>query len=236
MPDGGTLTLRTRVGAEQFAPCSRTVQLEVADTGVGMDEDTRRRCLDPFFTTKGERGTGLGLAMVYGMAQRHGAELEIDSVQGKGTTLRLAFAASSAAAAAAKAESVAAPRRCLRILAIDDDPLILESMQATLQSDGHTVATADGGSAGIAKFEDALRRDEPFELVITDLGMPYMDGRKVAAVVKGRSPATAVMLLTGWGRRMTADQEVPPHVDRVLAKPPSLGELRRALEQVCAPR
>src|SRR3954453_21972449 len=93
MPEGGTLTLRTRLSdSAPAAPSLRYVQVEVCDTGVGMDEDTQRRCLEPFFTTKGERGTGLGLAMVYGMVQRHGAELEIDSTAGQGTTVRLSFA------------------------------------------------------------------------------------------------------------------------------------------------
>ena len=93
MPEGGTLTLRTRrcsrasSGGEPASPT--LVRLEVCDTGVGMDEETRRRCLEPFFTTKGERGTGLGLAMVYGMVQRHSAEIEIESEPGKGTTMRL---------------------------------------------------------------------------------------------------------------------------------------------------
>src|SRR6202040_505477 len=96
MPDGGPLTLRTSVAEEKTAlsaeaPVRRFVQVEVIDTGIGMDEETRRRCLEPFFTTKGERGTGLGLAMVYGMAQRHGAALEIDSKPGNGTTIRLLF-------------------------------------------------------------------------------------------------------------------------------------------------
>src|SRR6185312_12996188 len=89
MPQGGQLTLRTGI-AGAGAP-GRRVQIEVIDTGIGMDDDTRRRCLEPFYTTKGERGTGLGLAMVYGIARRHNAEIEIDSAPGRGTTMRLAF-------------------------------------------------------------------------------------------------------------------------------------------------
>src|SRR5882762_6998145 len=96
MPDGGTLTLRTRVSATPpdsvTGSVSRRVHIEVSDTGVGMTEDIRRRCLEPFFTTKGERGTGLGLAMVYGVVERHSSEINIESEIGKGTTMRLSFA------------------------------------------------------------------------------------------------------------------------------------------------
>jgi signal transduction histidine kinase len=85
MPRGGILTLRTR----QSSPADSSVVLEVIDNGIGMDEEIRRRCLEPFFTTKGTRGTGLGLAMVYGVAQRHGAILELESEPGRGTLVRL---------------------------------------------------------------------------------------------------------------------------------------------------
>jgi signal transduction histidine kinase len=89
MPRGGVIEVRTTlVNIDPAIPC---VRLEVTDSGIGMDEETRRRCLEPFFTTKGERGTGLGLAMVYGMAQRHGASLEIDSQVDSGTTMRIQF-------------------------------------------------------------------------------------------------------------------------------------------------
>src|SRR5271169_504149 len=103
MPEGGTLTLRT--GVAESPPVlgkgqtARHVSVEVADTGIGMSEDTRRRCLEPFFTTKGERGTGLGLAMVYGMVQRNGAEIEIESELGKGTTMRVSFPVATSATA-----------------------------------------------------------------------------------------------------------------------------------------
>jgi CheY-like chemotaxis protein len=198
-----------------------------------MDPETRRRCLEPFFTTKGERGTGMGLAMVYGMAQRHRAELDIDSTPGEGTTVRLVFpAALGAEEGTVRQLALGLPVRPMRILIVDDDPIIIESLRETLCGDAHRVTAADGGQAGIDAFEAARVNGEAFELVITDLGMPYVDGRRVAAAIKAASPNTPVVLLTGWGQRLMAENEVPPHVDRVLNKPPRLKELRAALAEL----
>jgi signal transduction histidine kinase/ActR/RegA family two-component response regulator len=225
MPEGGTLTVRTRSSAE-------TVQLEVADSGVGMDEETRRRCLEPFFTTKGERGTGLGLAMVYGMVRRHSGELEIDSAAHQGTTFRVTFPAAQAAAASAQEVARDVVLRPLSILIVDDDPLVLESLRAALESDGHKVTAADGGQAGLDSFAEIQQRGERFDVVITDLGMPHIDGRRVASAVKAASPSTPVVLLTGWGQRLVDEGDIPAHVDHVLNKPPKLRDLRAALSNV----
>jgi CheY-like chemotaxis protein/anti-sigma regulatory factor (Ser/Thr protein kinase) len=234
MPEGGKLTLRTLALPQPSTPGGASAPIaavEVSDTGMGMDDDTRRRCLEPFFTTKGERGTGLGLAMVYGIAQRHGADIEIESELGKGTTVRLLFPAPSSAmhAAAPAPAPVAAPQTRLRILIVDDDPLLIKSLRDTLEVDGHKVAAANGGQAGIDAFRAAQSRNDLFDVVITDLGMPYVDGRKVAAAIKSASPSTPVLLLTGWGQRLIAEGDVPPHVDKVLNKPPKLRDLREAL-------
>jgi signal transduction histidine kinase/ActR/RegA family two-component response regulator len=227
MPDGGTLTVHTRSSAE-------TVQLEVVDSGVGMDEETRRRCLEPFFTTKGERGTGLGLAMVYGMVRRHSAELEVDSTLHQGTTFRITFPAAQATAASPQEIARDVVLRPLSILIVDDDPLVLESLRATLESDGHKVTAADGGQAGVDSFMEIQRRGERFDVVITDLGMPHIDGRRVASAVKAASPSTPVVLLTGWGQRLVDEGDIPAHVDHVLNKPPKLRDLRAALSNVIA--
>jgi CheY-like chemotaxis protein len=230
MPGGGTLTLRT--STERRDADVESVIIEVGDTGIGMDEETRRRCLEPFFTTKGERGTGLGLAMVYGMIQRHSAGLEIDSSPGAGTTMRLVFAAATTPIISAQATMSLRPLRPLRLLLVDDDPMLLSSLQDILGEDGHVVVPASGGQAGIEAFESACRRKEAFDLVITDLGMPYVDGRKVAAAIKSLSSATPVILLTGWGQRFIAASEIPANVDKVLSKPPKIGELRAALVEM----
>lgn len=227
MPDGGTLTLRTKV-----ATLPHQVRVEVSDTGIGMSEETRRRCFEPFFTTKGERGTGLGLAMVHGIARRNNADVEIDSAPGKGTTVRLAFPvpASTPTEPASSTAPFTVPSR-LRILVVDDDPLLIKSLRDTLETDGHLVATAMGGREGIETFRQAWEKKELFAAVITDLGMPYVNGRQVASEIKHIDSAVPIILLTGWGQRLVAEGDIPPHVDRVLSKPPKLRELREALAQ-----
>ncbi len=236
MPEGGTLGIRTRL----LAPASETGDLgvspqamvEVSDTGLGMDETTRRRCLEPFFTTKGERGTGLGLAMVFGMVQRHGANIDIESAPGLGTAIRLKFklAPSPSGSKATPALQERLERR-IRVLVVDDDPLLLRSLSDTLEADGHEVVLAEGGRTGIDALDAEMARGSRFDLVITDLGMPVVDGRKVAAAVKAQAPNTPVIMLTGWGQRLGHDGELPPNVDCLLNKPPKLPELRQALSR-----
>ena len=154
-----------------------------------MDEETRRRCLEPFFTTKGERGTGLGLAMVYGMVQRHSAEIEIESAPGHGTTVRLSFAGTATIAETGQARSAAA-RTVVRILIVDDDPLVLKVAARHAGGRWASWSTADGGQAGIDAFRQRSQRAEPFAVVITDLGMPYVDGRTGGRRREAASPST----------------------------------------------
>jgi CheY-like chemotaxis protein len=164
MPQGGQLTVRTALAGAGVR--GRRVQIEVIDADIDMDEHTRRRCIEPFYTTKGERGTGLGLAMVYGAVQRLDGDLEIDREPGTGTTFRLIFPALEQAAAAptAVAAPIAVPP--LRILIIDDDPVILDSMRLVLELDGHTVAAANDGRAGVESFKSAQEAGADFAVVI----------------------------------------------------------------------
>jgi signal transduction histidine kinase/CheY-like chemotaxis protein len=230
MPNGGTLTVRTRLVKSPAGNRHDQLQIDVGDDGTGMDEETRRRCMEPFFTTKGERGTGLGLAMVYGVARRHNADVEIDSAVGQGTIVSLSFPVPPADAIAAPGASpgLAMPPR-MRLLLVDDDPLLLKSLRDTLQADGHVVVTSNGGAAGVRAFREAIASGESFGAVITDLGMPNVDGRMVAAAIKDLSTATPVIMLTGWGRRLQSEEDMPAHVDHLLSKPPKLRELRETL-------
>jgi len=229
MPEGGLITVRTRLD-----PRDNEVIVEVQDTGVGMSETTRSRCLEPFFTTKGERGTGLGLAMVFGMIQRHGGELEIDSELGHGTTMRLSFPSAPTETSASE-QAQAAPLRPMRLLLIDDDPLLLRSLRDALELDEHQIVAAEGGQAGIDTFAAETKAGTRFDAVITDLGMPYVDGRKVAARIRQLGGQMPIIMLTGWGHRMIATNDKPEHVDRVLSKPPKMAELRSTLAELVRP-
>jgi PAS domain S-box-containing protein len=231
MPDGGTLTLRSHLHTARNGELVR-VAAEVIDTGVGMSETVRNRCIEPFFTTKGERGTGLGLAMVYGTAQRHGADFDIESEVGRGTTVRLSFPVMSAAETSDTAVPGDVVSMPLRVLLVDDDPLILESLGKALRSDGHSVVAADGGQSGIDEFLRARERGEAFDIVISDLGMPNVDGRTVAAAIRSAEPRTPIVLITGWGQRLQGEDELPRYVDHVLTKPPRIPELRNVVRKL----
>jgi CheY-like chemotaxis protein len=191
--------------------------------------ETRKRCLEPFFSTKGKHGTGLGLSMVYGVMQRHEGSIEIESEPGKGTTIRLIFPVRNLATVDAAAKAKGAMPPPLQILYIDDEPLLRELLKEMLERDGHKVHVSDNGQSGIEAFRHALRRGHVFDVVITDLGMPYFDGRQVAKALKQESPATPVIMLTGWGAIMKEDDTLPDQVDGVLSKPPRSKELRETL-------
>lgn len=224
MPDGGTLTIRAYSSADDPSVC-----IEVADSGLGMSEEARRRCLEPFYTTKGELGTGLGLSIVNGILQRHKADMQIESTPGVGTTIRFVFPSAPDRLPAGRrhGEPVSVPP--MKILVTDDDPRILSAMRVILTTYGHDAECVNGGQAALDAFYASLKNGEPFDVVITDLGMPKVDGRAVASSVKTASPGTPVILLTGWGQALQEDADIPPGVDQVLAKPVSPHDLFAAL-------
>jgi signal transduction histidine kinase/ActR/RegA family two-component response regulator len=240
LPQGGRITITTRSFDPEKPGTTEPpthLLLEVRDNGAGMDENTRQRCLEPFFSTKKQRGgAGLGLAMVYGTMERHGGSIEVESKLGKGTTMRLVFPfRQPPAAEVAASVPEAAPPTSLRILCIDDEPLLRELLQQLLGFCQHEVETADGGQSGLDAFFAARQSGKPFDVVITDLGMPYVDGRQVTEQIKAVSPDTAVIMLTGWGTMLDGSSEKQTSkVDALVSKPPRLEELNQTLTKVTA--
>jgi signal transduction histidine kinase/ActR/RegA family two-component response regulator len=235
LPQGGVITLVTRMVTkpvlQEGDPVERELHIEVRDNGIGMDEKARQHCLEPFFSTKHKTGgTGLGLAMVYGMVKRHDGSIEIDSAPNRGTCVRLIFPIQERAAAAPRVQAaIPEPCRSLRILCIDDEPELRQLLRDVLEVHNHKVSIASSGSEGLEMFRTHFQGQDPYEIVITDLGMPDMDGHHLARAVKAVSPHTPIIMLTGWGTMMKAEGETAPEVDAVLSKPPRIAELNALL-------
>ena len=207
------------------------VIVEVADTGTGMPPEVRDRIFDPFYTTKGDRGTGLGLAMVQGIVEQHHGEISVDSEVGKGTTFTMRFRALvEQAPTSAATTQTAKPRvRGLRVLLTEDEPSLRQILTSYLKVDGHAIEAASNGQEALAKYQP-----DAFDLVITDRAMPEMGGDQLAAELERRGSTTPLIMLTGLGDLMNEVGERPPGVDLVVAKPVTLAELRAAVVLVTA--
>ena len=221
MPQGGRVLLETSIENERAV-------VRVVDTGTGMTETVRRRCLEPFFSTKGEHGTGLGLSMVYGIVERHRGQLEIESAVGKGTTfiIRLPLA-QEIPAAQSNGEVVAKSNSALSVLVVDDEARSREVLMAYLLTDNHSVATASSGREALEKFR--LRH---FDLVVMDRAMPEMNGEQTARFIKQVNQNIPVILLTGFSGQIGAEDVKPAAVDVVLNKPITLDALRHTIRKL----
>ncbi|MFA0746311.1 hybrid sensor histidine kinase/response regulator [Fervidibacter sp.] len=219
----GTITIRT-------GRRNGFVFLEVTDTGIGMDEETKRRCMEPFFTTKGEKGSGLGLMMVYGTMRRHEGQIEIESELGKGTTFRLLFPLREAEAKESEEEE-AKELPPLRILLVDDDPRVRRILGELMKSWGHTVVIAEDGFNALDAFLVASRSGQPFDVVITDLGMPRMNGAELVRRIREHDRQVPIIIVTAWGK-----EHFVPEADTILSKPVHSQDLKSALWKVVRQR
>lgn len=220
MPLGGTITVRVCSNGQSGI-------VEVSDTGVGMSDEVRQRCLEPFFSTKGTRGTGLGLPMVHGIIQRHQGALEIESTLGQGTRMVMRLPLHDPGHSTVH-EEVPSPRldHSLRLLVIDDEPSLRDVLTAYLTVDGHVVEAYSSGEVALQGF-----RPDLVDVVITDRAMPGLSGDQVAARIKSASPVTPVIMLTGFGDLMQGAGEQPAGVDAIVGKPVTLSVLRATLAQ-----
>ncbi len=223
LPVGGTITLGTATDGD-------FVRLWVSDTGTGMTGEVRQRCLEPFFTTKGMKGTGLGLSMVHGIVQRHGGTVEIASELGHGTTVSIRLPLRLPETETALAQESALARK-LRVLVVDDEPLLRDVAEACLTDDGHTVETVATGVAALARLQAGR-----FDVVITDKAMPEMNGEQLAVAINQGAPGLPVILMSGFGDMMKAAGEMPPHIRVILSKPFTRSTLRAALAKVVPPQ
>ena len=205
MPQGGKITIQSKQEEDQ-------ILLSIGDTGVGISDDIKGRIFDPFFTTKGRKGSGLGLSVTYGIITRHRGTIDFQSREGQGATFYIKLPIGVGLVE----KEIMTPKitavRSATILVADDNTEVGDVLGLTLQNMGHRVKIVNSGSEAVDAF-----RNDGYDLVITDLGMPDMSGREVARAVKQAKPDTPVLLITGWGVQL--DLNVIPEIDSIITKP-----------------
>ena len=241
MPQGGKLVVETRnmVFDDQHTDLhaeiepGEYVQLSITDTGTGMPPDVRDRVFEPFFTTKEKgRGTGLGLAMVYGFVKQLGGYVTIYSEVGHGTTINLYFPRADGASVpetpAAKKSDIDAPTR-EAILVVEDDERVRQLTTKRLKLIGYRVLEAHDGPSAL----EILRRGDHVDLVFTDLIMPGgLSGREVAIRAREMRPGIRVLLTSGYAEELVQGHDLQPERLKVLRKPYQQAELVAALRDV----
>jgi signal transduction histidine kinase len=215
----GTIVIRTEVQG-------RWLVITVTDDGIGMTEEVRARCLEPFYSTKEDHSTGLGLGSVYGIVRRHEGQIDIQSEVGRGTSVALSLPLEKDGRAPQAPAPPALSTQRLRVLVVEDEPMVRDVIETYLSEDQHQVTTAVNGREGLEKFQA-----DTFDLVLTDRAMPEMNGDRLADEIKKLNPSQPVIMLTGFGDLMNGAGEMPPGVDLVVGKPFTLATLREAIHK-----
>ena len=215
MPDGGTLSFETYVADQSV--CAR-----VHDTGIGMSDEVQANIFEPLFTTKGEEGTGMGLAASYGIVQEHDGSIEVTSTPGEGTTFTLSFPSATPSSPPADAtEDAPTQDDSVRVLVVDDEEMVRSTARKLLTLNDHAVDCAASGAEALTLIEDTT-----YDIVFTDYGMPEMTGTDLAQDLNARRPNLPIVLLTGYTEPETAIDEI----EGVISKPFKLDELQQAIQ------
>ncbi|HEX2055398.1 MAG TPA: ATP-binding protein [Nitrospiraceae bacterium] len=240
MPDGGTLTIETDLapptevaGREHMNGEDRPyVRLRVHDTGSGMDPDTKARAFEPFFTTKPPgRGTGLGLATVYGIVHQSGGDIKVDSVPGRGTTMTvyLPEAAPIPADPASSSQAIGPRPGSEHILLVEDEPSVRTLTQHILRMNGYTVIEAEDG---VQAIDLVRRRRTHIDLLITDMVMPGMNGKELASRLRAHLTSLRVLYMSGYSEKLPLTGEEDRSLSTFLQKPFSPEELIKKVREI----
>jgi signal transduction histidine kinase/CheY-like chemotaxis protein len=211
MPEGGKITLSTQPHSEDW------VEMRIADTGVGMTDEVRKKIFDPFFTTKGVTSSGLGMSVSYGIIKRHGGEILVESGPGEGTVFILHLPMGYGEEIKEAGERVEKPlgmMRSAKILVVDDEEAVRDILSRLLRTKGHQVEVAGDGEEAIELF-----RQQEFDLVFTDLGMPKISGWEVGKALKKLNPKIPIIMITGWGMELNREKMSENGIDLMISKP-----------------
>jgi len=227
MPSGGEIRVATQENRDR-------VVIYITDTGTGMTPEVKQRLFDPFFTTKGKAGTGMGLAVSFGIIRRHEGSIEVDSEPGRGTTFKISLPRVAASLPKIddnnSPEATASPSEDkVRVMVVDDETHVREVLIEALEAEGCEVISAQSGEIALALYE---QYEGKFDAVFTDIGMPDMSGWELVTEIRDRSKTMPIAIISGWADAISVQTRNAVKADWVVAKPFDINRISSIAQEI----
>jgi CheY-like chemotaxis protein/anti-sigma regulatory factor (Ser/Thr protein kinase) len=230
IPSGGEI----RMSSQEI---NGRVVLSIADNGIGMTPEVKSRLFDPFFTTKGKGGTGMGMAVSFGIIRRHNGTIDVESEPGRGTTFRISLPLAKGAQDDPETDSAnlqtATTEDTIRALVVDDEAAVREVLREALESEGCEVIVAQNGEMALKLYDAKAGR---IDVVFTDIGMPEMSGWELAREIRKRSETVPLAIVSGWADAISCDARQAIKADWVVAKPFDIATISEIAKEIAARR
>jgi len=227
MPSGGEVRVTTQENRER-------VVIHITDTGTGMTPEVKQRLFDPFFTTKGKAGTGMGLAVSFGIIRRHEGSIEVDSEPGRGTTFKISLPKVVPSVPQLEnngsTETTVSPSEDkIRVLVVDDETHVREVLLEALEAEGCEVIAAQSGEIALALYD---QYEGKFDAVFTDIGMPEMSGWELVTEIRDRSKTMPIAIISGWADAISVETKNAVKADWVVAKPFDINKISGIAQEI----
>jgi len=227
MPSGGEVRVATQENRDR-------VVVYITDTGSGMSPEVKQRLFDPFFTTKGKAGTGMGLAVSFGIIRRHEGSIEVDSEPGRGTTFKISLPKVAPATTEtddnSPAQQIASTSEDkVRVMVVDDETHVREVLIEALEAEGCEVVSAESGEIALALFDQYGGK---FDALFTDIGMPSMNGWELVTEIRQRSEMIPIAIISGWADAISVQTRNAVRADWVVAKPFDIDRISRIAQEI----
>jgi len=228
MPSGGEVRVTTQEIRDRVVVC-------ITDTGTGMTPEVKQRLFDPFFTTKGKAGTGMGLAVSFGIIRRHEGSIEVDSEPGRGTTFKISLPKVTPEGTN-EAENTGSVKTItstaddkVRVMVVDDETHVREVLIEALEAEGCEVVSAESGEIALALFD---QYDGNFDALFTDIGMPSMNGWELVTEIRQRSENMPIAIISGWADAISVQTRNAVRADWVVAKPFDIDRISKIAQEI----
>ena len=227
MPSGGEVRVSTQENRDR-------VIIQITDTGTGMTPEVKQRLFDPFFTTKGKAGTGMGLAVSFGIIRRHEGSIEVDSEPGRGTTFKISLpkvvpVATKVEGTSALEVTTNASEDKVRVMVVDDETHVREVLIEAMEAEGCEVVSAESGEIALALFD---QYEGKFDAVFTDIGMPAMSGWELVTEIRERSRTMPIAIISGWADAISVQTRNAVKADWVVAKPFDIDRISKIAQEI----